>query len=571
MIAAPLLGTRRDERRLVVHLPAGRGGATAARGALGPRRPGAPGAGRATAPPRGGGFRRPLSHRQREVSASASRARRGPGWSVLALLHLSRLAAVAGSHFCGTNWNDANGNCWEACPSELDSECTQPGHACFPYTGCAVAAEESVGGDGDDDDEDFAGMESDSTCGKTWMLATSCSKRCPLGTECTGNETCFAATNCNKPMEPTLSKMLMRLLGDFPGSVEMGYDAQVVFSEAIVDHLATSLEESHVSINGAEVTGQTLSFRNKGGRRTTLASSLDVSMSIKGEYRPPPYQNVNKLVEDSINAASQRLLEDVRDRGRRAGTPLFESVEGLEAEREADTTPPPTRYPTSRPTTGTPTPQPIHPPSSSPLRSPSAAPTAAPTRAWVQAAQTAAGAALYEGTSKSYGVLFEVQTQPDAETLLVQGLDFYADVVGEVSYEVLSKEGGWQGFEGDAENFTKIAEGAAYSPGKCSRESEDCDSHFTTIPFEEIDQVAIRGGGGSRSFYITLMTRDILYSLSESSNITAQMETPGELQTVAQFHYYCCTPTVRQMTPLLSHLFRPVGVRGGGRDMVSIQ
>ena len=45
------------------------------------------------------------------------------------------------------------------------------------------------------------------------------------------------------------------------------------------------------------------------------------------------------------------------------------------------------------------------------------------------------------------------------------------------------------------ESFVKIAQGTATSAGKCSEGSEDCTSHFTTIPFEDFDNVAIHGGG----------------------------------------------------------------------------
>ena len=90
-------------------------------------------------------------------------------------------------------------------------------------------------------------------------------------------------------------------------------------------------------------------------RRLPVGSSaLDVSMTITGEYRPPPYQDVGLIIEDSINRASKNLVNDFRSRGSRGGTQFFESVSDLAAVRVEAATPrpteKPTEYPTKRPT-----------------------------------------------------------------------------------------------------------------------------------------------------------------------------------------------------------------------------
>ena len=188
-------------------------------------------------------------------------------------------------------------------------------------------------------------------------------------------------------MEPITSKMVMSLLGNYPEAVNMGSTERGVFSESVLNLLAAKMEENKVSINGADVIGQ--SFVEQGGRRMlqwndtitgstmllesnveqrrrlpTSSSALDVSMTITGEYRPPPYQNIDILIEDSINRASQTLVRDFRERGSRGGTQFFERVEGLSAVRVAEATERPSRspskWPTQKPTTVAPSQKPTY-------------------------------------------------------------------------------------------------------------------------------------------------------------------------------------------------------------------
>lgn len=166
--------------------------------------------------------------------------------------------------------------------------------------------------------------------------------------------------------------------------------------------------------------------------------------------------------------------------------------------------------------------------------------------------QSGFGEDLYVGTSRSFGNIFEVKTKPDAETILVKGLDFYSTADARVSYEVWTKEGSWQGFEGKIESFTKIAEGQVRSKGLCDETTAD-NCNFVQIPFDKFSSVAIRGGGETRSFYITLTTKEIMYKRGDSTSIEIQVENPGELWVVIWYvirsfyeklflkllHYFC--------------------------------
>lgn len=149
--------------------------------------------------------------------------------------------------------------------------------------------------------------------------------------------------------------------------------------------------------------------------------------------------------------------------------------------------------------------------------------------------QTGYGTDLYVGTARSFGNVFEIKTKPTSETVLIKGLAFYTAVAEQVSYEVYSKEGTWVGHEGKLESYEKVAEGRARSEGSCDESTKaDCDSYFLQIPFEKFNNVAVSGGGGSRSFYITLKTKVIMYKRGNSlltggaNDFIVQVETPGE-------------------------------------------
>mmetsp|Transcript_33474 Transcript_33474/g.72349 ORF Transcript_33474/g.72349 Transcript_33474/m.72349 type:complete len:679 (-) Transcript_33474:476-2512(-) len=465
-------------------------------------------------------------------------------WAVLILQHHSYHStthAAAPESFCGTNWADAEKNCFEPCPSGDDSDCTTDGHKCYGYTGCSVATDN---GAEEEEEEELENPYRNNMCGATWIEAMlTCSTPCGT-TSCPSGQVCFAATGCDTPLAPIVSNMLMSLLGDNFPSLRLGNIEQGVFSEGVLEFLAQRMEEERVSINRANVVGQSyignngrrrgrqrmlqwndtitgstrtielsLEQQQKRGRRhlPTSSSAIDVSMTITGEYRPPPYKDIDLIIEESINGAARTLVQDFRTRGRNRGTQFFESVNALEAVSVADATPRPTVSPTTmKPTSLAPTLE----PSDSPTRSPSSSPT----RAFDQMVQTGYDTDLYIDTARSFGNIFEIKTKPDAETLMIKGLSFYTASAGRVSYEVYSKEGSWVGHEGQLESFDKVAEGRIRSRGSCDAETAaNCDSYFVNIPFEKFTQAAVRGGGGSRSFYITLSTNDIMYQRSSYS------------------------------------------------------
>ena len=191
-------------------------------------------------------------------------------------------------------------------------------------------------------------------CGASWIEATtSCAVRCSSDGECPAGQTCQLAARCGRPLDPIQSKQIMIMLGDFPGSETMGPDDEEVFHGVILDRLEPKFATRGVSITGVKVTGQSPSKSRRDLRRRRALSEnvLDVFVDVSGMYRPPPCLDMDTLIEDSINEASQQLVEDLRER-----SAFFAELENLAAVRESAATPRPTPAPTRR--TRRPTPRP---------------------------------------------------------------------------------------------------------------------------------------------------------------------------------------------------------------------
>ena len=295
-------------------------------------------------------------------------------------------------HFCGLDWTDANNNCYQPCPTKLDSECTMPGHSCHAFTGCVYDVPTNPPTSGATLLRDV----SERQCSTTWGLAMlNCNLPCDDGygfvgryggDPCPAGMTCHGGTNCNKPMEEISVDIVMGLLGDYPPEIE-GMDGKEIgiLEDVVVSGL--SAMAGGVAVDGADVTGQELSRRRgrrgllrgagpdgldaTGGtyrdmedfgligserrwavenlklrrRLYTSSSALDVSMTITGGYRPPPYIDTEEIVEDSINRAAPRMTDELRERGQREGSELFKRVRGVEAVRRDRYTPRPTSSP----------------------------------------------------------------------------------------------------------------------------------------------------------------------------------------------------------------------------------
>lgn len=304
--------------------------------------------------------------------------------------------AQSDSNFCGLSWDDATNTCSKCCPSGSDDECIDElgaGYKCQTYTGCrdridrGEIADPCSNGDNDNsdnnlfDDSDDLPVFSDSYCATSWIQAMqTCSTPCPRSDECTeSGHVCFAATGCNRPLEKLTSDMLVTLLGADSAMDDADGD---IFLETMYAALRDEVEGEEISLGDVDLGEQIVSVRRRGlmGNKNNLrfdgevhrrrlptgSSALDVSMVITGEYRPPPYKDLNEIVEKWINRRGDDLVATLRERGERAGRVFFERVEGMEAQAMSTATARPTRSPVWNPTV-----RPTSSPSAYPSESPS--------------------------------------------------------------------------------------------------------------------------------------------------------------------------------------------------------
>lgn len=302
--------------------------------------------------------------------------------------------------YCGTSWPDANSNCHKPCPTEADSECEDlgEGFTCHGFTVCEPADVDPTASP-----TQFRVSTSESAtnnfCGKTWVHAMlTCNRPCPTTTECnldplTGEERpvcdyvtyipglsncieeqdvtkCFAATNCDQPLEELVSNIMTTLIG--PDGTMENEDSSL-FEGTIFDYIEEVAAGLGIGLGDVLTTGQNAVSRRelehryssrelKGWHRSIVvnnitqrmlpsgSSALDVSLVVTGDYRPPPFLDLDVIAEDSINRQGAKVVSTLRERGERAGRDFFSRVEGIEAVAASDLTARPTRTPTGKPT-----------------------------------------------------------------------------------------------------------------------------------------------------------------------------------------------------------------------------
>ncbi|KAL7491165.1 hypothetical protein ACHAWT_000602 [Skeletonema menzelii] len=457
--------------------------------------------------------------------------------------------------YCGKSWPDANSKCHAPCPNGSDSECEVLGEdfACHGFTVCQP-------GDPTASPSQFGVSNSETVnnfCGKTWVHAMlSCNRPCPTTTECnmdpvTGLErpvcdfvtllpglsncieeeditTCFAATNCDQPLEQLISNMMTTLVG--PDNTMEDEDS-VVFEGTIFDYIEEVAADLGIGLGDVTTTGQNTVGRRelehryssrelKGWHGSIVvnnitqrmlpggSSALDVSMVVTGDYRPPPFLDLDIIAEDSINRQGAKVVSTLRERGERAGRDFFSRVEGIEAVAANDLTARPTRTPTGKPTPA-PTGPPTAVPSSEPSASPSSEPSSEPSRSLDQFIMTGSQQDLQLGgkTTSSYGFVFNIRTKPDANVVLMTGFDFYTETTADVTFELWSRAGSYINHKGTYEGWDMIGGGTVKGRGI---------GRYTAIPPEMFTPVSIPGGGGekgTRAFYLTLTTINLVYKL----------------------------------------------------------
>jgi hypothetical protein len=277
-------------------------------------------------------------------------------------------------HYCGKTWPDAFDNCYKPCPTTSDEECSSddPTWKCFGYTGCVdklgsgedSSAVEEVEQGSVETISSSGATDTDFYCGASWTEAmVSCDVTCPSESdeECPDGHMCFAAANCAVPLITLTSEMVVSMVG--PDST-MDYTDQGIFGNTLNDFISDAAGgEGGLSLKGVDLGQQSLSVRRLTANITGVdhrklplgSSALDVSVTVTGQYRPPPYVDLDVICRDSINTDSQRVVSSLQERGNQMGRTFFQRVEGIEATSRDDFTKRPTRSPTNRPTTKNPT------------------------------------------------------------------------------------------------------------------------------------------------------------------------------------------------------------------------
>ena len=141
---------------------------------------------------------------------------------------------------------------------------------------------------------------------------------------------------------------------DFAGDREIALDGVDVGDQKVVDARRLSSRFDERRLNGHPRLGDSwmgIKISNITQRMLPSGSSaIDVSMVVTGDYRPPPYLDLDVIAEDSINRNGAKVVSTLRDRGQRAGREYFNRVQGIETVARKEVTMRPTRSPTGRPT-----------------------------------------------------------------------------------------------------------------------------------------------------------------------------------------------------------------------------
>ncbi|KAL7542699.1 hypothetical protein ACHAXR_012004 [Thalassiosira sp. AJA248-18] len=462
-------------------------------------------------------------------------------------------------YYCGLTWPHAATSCPKHCPTGQDSECADAlgdNFGCFFFTGCREKIDngEFVGGDPNDASatglvggQDGSSSEATTTqsnnnfCGQSWITAmVSCNAPCPMGTECSGpGESCFAATNCDRPLQRLVADMLVTLLGADSAMDEADGD---ILGGTLHELLQVAVEEEGVALDGVNLGKQEIASRRELQRRyksrklkgwmkgdddnnmrmtinnvtqrilPSGSSALDVSMIITGDYRPPPYLDLNVIAEDSINRQGEKVVNSLRERGSREGRSFFDRVDGIEAVAQEAVAQRPTREPTPEPTL-TPTFAATENPSDVPSTNPTSFPSNSPSRSHEQAITTGSQQDLTLGgsTSYSYGLIFNIRTRSDGGVVLLNGFEFYTESSEYVKFELWTRMGSFKDYKGSYDGWDLIASGSVQGRGI---------GRYTSIPDELFTPVSIPGGGGdggTRAFYLTFEAKELVYKIGSGT------------------------------------------------------
>ncbi|EJK61637.1 hypothetical protein THAOC_17838 [Thalassiosira oceanica] len=301
------------------------------------------------------------------IEPSAMRRTRGKAAGAAALLLAAAVRTAssqatvdefAETYWCGRTWPHADAECPLACPTGDDEVCVSAlgkGHSCFFFTACADRVQPDDDGDDGDPEEVSDGSENN-FCGRSWLHAM---LTCDPERDCPGGELLTTLEGPDTVMEDEdidlFGGTLFDFIAEFAGDQEVALDAVDVGDQKVVDQRRLSERyDDRLAGRGHPTLGTSwMGVRISNVTQRMLpsgSSAIDVSMVVTGDYRPPPYLDLDVIAEDSINRNGDKVVSTLRDRGQRAGREYFQRVQGIETVARKEVTLRPTRSPTGRPT-----------------------------------------------------------------------------------------------------------------------------------------------------------------------------------------------------------------------------
>lgn len=271
----------------------------------------------------------------------------------------------------------------------------------------------------------------------------------------------------------------------------------IIFNTVIFDLLQDTTADLKIHIESIELITQ---------RIYEDTNTIEVDVMLEAKYRPPPEQKLATIAENTVNLQSDTVRASLKQAGNEAKRYYFTTdVKGISAVSKENATKRPTLSPTGGPTfspTDSPSLLPSQSPSSYPTTSPSGSPSSAPSREHVQTIITASTNELKGESDTAHGFLVNMRTPvADSSVVLINGLEFYTESTDNVGFEVWTKLGSYEGYEGTYAGWDLIATGTVRGAGYAK---------YTLIPPDMLTPVSIPGSGGSRAFYLTLNTKDLI-------------------------------------------------------------
>jgi len=237
-------------------------------------------------------------------------------------------------------------------------------------------------------------------------------------------------------------------------------------------------------------------------------TTVEVDVLLEAKYRPPPEQTFSTIAENTINLQKDTVQANLKKAGNEAKRNYFTTeVKEIGAVSKENATKRPTVSPTDTPTftpTNVPSLVPSPSPSGFPTVTPSAYPSSTPTRDHIQEISTASSNELKGESDTAHGFLVNMRTTADSPLILINGLEFYTESTETVGFELWSKLGTFEGFEGTYDGWEIVGSGTVSGAGY---------GKYTSIPSDLFTPISIPGGGGSkgtRAFYLTLNSKNLV-------------------------------------------------------------